>query len=45
MIEGDKSKATYDDLNWLQPTTEQGNKEGFSRLFDPPAAPSNPVLA
>lgn len=36
MIEGDESRAEYDELNWLQPTDR---KEGFSRLYDPPPAP------
>lgn len=35
MIEGDESRAVYDERNWLQPTPEHP----FTSLFDPPALP------
>lgn len=36
MIEGDESRAKYDELNWLQPVGASG-AQGFSRLYDPPS--------
>ncbi|CAO1630355.1 unnamed protein product [Parajaminaea phylloscopi] len=36
MIEGDETRATYDELNWLQPTKDSP----LSSLYAPPPAPA-----